>query len=440
MRIYVHKQDGRITACTDADGNDYSAFLSLIPENMSASQRMANLASHLINHMRPFAIDHEVHLPDHDGEHFYGAALIETSEGRFFLSANLQLDRDHTDRNCAETSALVQSFECRKPEEKAVRLWFTGAVGNFTTDPVQPIKPGHEGRRPTPCGKCLQAMHDHNPDMEINLLPILPSDTTEFLTPYQGNPNAMERREILTLPLRDLYRYEPIILRDPDQKKAVQRAYDFITREGSHEKVNVAAELLKLKEIEESHANGEAVKQPLVYMNDIMMRIFRQHYRESHGAMRHADVTIIRTASGRYYLGANTIGDTTSTPPSAGQAIYNATIGEPFGPVTDVCYASIDMGLMKAISDCENDMDQAPDYIIWPPVGSSLERMKKYGGVRPFGSLVDMNMGPRIWMFTPNSIEHFDTRDNVTETRVSHIMPRPFGNPKADRTRAFHLT
>jgi len=426
VRVFVNIFGGDIQACFDAEGEDYSAFLSRLPAHLSLEDKMHNLAHYLIMQTRPYAHDHESLLPEHDGRHFYGAAFLKTSKGRYFVAPNMPLSHDHTDRDCAETNVLAQYLERKQEGELPEALWFAGGNGNFKANPPIAFYPDQEGARSAPCAKCLHALLDLNPDMQIHMLPLYEPDPDRLLSSFEGTVEKMAPREVLSMGIRSLFRYEPVVLETFEERHKAVTAFRYLADYQDRTRYEVADEMKLLEYGEDDSATAK--NEILINVNRIMMQLAARHYQAVAGDVKRLDVSILRTESGQYYAGLHAVDHTTSSPPSAAQSVYNTKIDEPFGPVSDIFYLTLNIPQLKALAEKNT---QVLD--MFPPPGSALMRVQKFAAQKPGGGLERKFEGLKIWMFKPNNVENFDPEKDIVSKRMNDIMPVPFANPKRAR-------
>ena len=420
MRIDITNDlTGRPQSCL-GDGKEW-ADISLIPASAPDPDYMNTLALQLIWRMRRNAIDHERQLPDHDGKHFYGAALIRTNLDRYFLAPNLHLADDHTDRNCAERFALVQSKEMPLPGEKAEELWFTGGVGNCGQG--IDIAPSEEGRRPPTCAACLGSLYRENPDMTVHLLPLLKPESGLVLENSYSMSDAVPKRGVITASLKELYAPEPIRITTPQAKKSLAEAAHFLGDRSDCSFIRFRDNLSDLQEWSPHLSNNEF----LTAMNIMLMSKIRHLYQASGNKLRHVEIAVLKTADGEFCGATFYInGRTHATPRAASQAAYQITMDDPSPNITDVYYIKTDIAQLFRLGEIA-DPSSVPDVLFYPPEGSELERIRKMSkGYETMRS----GAGPAIHIFIPNAIDDFDPQAHVHSRHLGDIVRMPYVGSK----------
>ena len=405
-------------------------------EGSDEATRFLAAVNHVLAKQRKYAWDHEAHDPEHagHGDMFYGAALLKTKDGKFYLTSNHHVHADPMSRNCAEANAVTEAAQdVKKNELQVEELWFMGGKGNFSEGIVS--LPGEEGKHYSPCGSCLDVIRNnrlHNgTETKIHMLPL--NNGSWIIQPDRGKEKTL-RTEVKTRTIEQLFpRITAIMDREGKLKQDIEHGWQFLNDPATVKAIEQSFDAGRIKLLEGEEAHGADPSVILCDIDKIMMEtLAKEHQRENMPALKRATVAIVRTEDGSYRMGLYyDDGKTTATPSAPVNAIQNAGRKK----VTDIFVLQVNMKDMPALIERFHEQKTADVDAMELP-GAQLDRIFK---TRPkgrsefkdySGQKHNVADGPMVHMFQVNDPREFDSKRDVQSYQVRHCLPEAFQSPK----------
>lgn len=419
-----------------------------LPKNtVSDRDRFIAVVNNLLAEERLKAKDHDYDL---GGEMFYGAALVKTKNGNYFVSPNIHVQNAKTTRNCAEANAITGAVQVEGTKRTEITdVWFMG--GRADLDKAIKIVPRDSGRRYSPCGSCCDAIWNHGiklpgnvtKETTVHMLPL--NDGTWRLKQDDGRPQKeLESNQIMSRKISELLPSEFHIADEAGKlKDSIRRGWEYINDRDTVRAMGAAVKnnaLVALGNMKDKPA-GEIVSA----INKLMMESAKDLINNSVHPIRKIRIAVVRMDNGEYFMGTSTENGVAPASSNAEvQAIERA--GEEWlrgHRLTDVFIMAIDAEQMpKLLKEFEHAPASHLD--VHMPDGATRERISKNSPYERetvedvFGNHIDHANGANVHIIMPNNITDFDPDQHVVTRSLQQLLPYRYSFPKMDKLLAGH--
>ena len=433
---------------------DLTDLLRGLDLNTDEERRLA-IVNKLLADQRDLAVDHE-----RKGRVFHGAAIIRTKQNRWFLNANMQLQRAETTRNCAEAATSSDARNHEGEQFAIAEIWYMGGKADNTTGEkfIDNI-----GQRNSPCGSCLDIIYDHRLHVDgntiVHMVPL--NDGTQKLLP--GDPNdprtedKIESNRVFSRSIHTLLPNVTFQLGDANgaQKEMMKRGYEWMHHGGSWVAISNALGQDQLTHLSRLDELEKDKNKRMLAINNQLMSAAREYYADAKQKPTSLTIAIVRDQSGHYYIGKHSAdGSINATPSAEFEAIGAMTNASSNNRLTDIFIVSLNKKELEELNGAEPEKDIS----IKMPDGATREIIKKFSPRNDdarkikdfFGKCMEPSNG-HVHVFLPNNpywippgIEGecpaFDPKKHVISTSVKELIPYAYKDPKgyADSTTARH--
>lgn len=408
-----------------------------------AEDNFMRIINRLLAKQRKMAWDHEARDNGGKGKMFFGAAIVATEEGKYYMSANTHLHNSPATRNCAEAMAATEAAqEVRAGDLEITELWFMGGNGDVSNK--MDILPDQLGVRNSPCGSCLDVIYNHRltngVQTQVHMLP-LNNGEWELIEDSRVEQADLKDNQIMTRTIEELFPHVTVLLEDRGGKlkQDIAAGMDFLKDQTSLNAIEHAynsGEITHLREMEEAGATPKELEEEV---NKVLLDTMKSEYHhDSRKAILKGSIAIVRNDQGEYFLGSDfNDGEVLSTP----SGIFNAIQNTRRNGVTDVFVMQLDF----RESQKKNDPHPDSDVSVRMPDGETRMRIKKSQPkqqwqnrvVKDFeGNESSRENGPNVHVFLPNNRDDFDPEKHVISKTAAELLPYAFNSPKMDDTPA----
>ncbi len=389
------------------------AYLS----EMEDSTVQLNQINKILAVVRENAIDDETY--------FHAAAIIRTSDGRSYVSVNLQTG-EAIDRFCAERNAINEALRDDRNSQIS-DVWFMGGVG-YVGDYGEPIRAGEEGKRHSPCGSCLELIHEvsfDNPQAKIHMLPLNMGDL-EMVYAKDNTALIVRPNEVVTRDIDMLFPHSVIRVSDENGEivKQMREGLDYFSNPHDIAEISRLERVGTLMQLQVSFDSKDTYF--FVKLNKYMAEELRRVCSKDTHNIRSAAVAIVRTEGGDMFVGNNVHSRIqASTPSSVFTAISNATSGLHNPHITNVWKMKIDF---EHLPQSLEKFSKTSCVEVMTLRGDERERVKKF-------STKDENNSPTavVTIILPNngSAQKSENLAGFVTIGISSLLPGGFSNPKS---------
>ncbi len=393
----------------------------------------------LLYEERKKAVDEE-----QTGAQFYGASIIKTKSGEWFITHNDYLGGESINRRCAESNGVEEASQNLNDGEtlEIADLWFVGGKGNKQEG--QWLLPEEVGRIYSPCGHCLQMIS--NKQMKADgetKVHMIPANNADILLSYAPADVTLENRkdgQVITRTIEQLLPQAKPLLNDNDgkTKAAILKSWEMLSdKKHLHglTDLQIAQALEKMHLFSVSNVEGNLGK-----IHKLMWEKAQGLVNLYKGTAKHFSLAVARTTDNQYYLGVQVVGDKIQSTPSALLDVIENAIGSVNAvkdksilegrKFTDVFLMDIDVAEMQALEHAAKD-EKIP---LTPPSGDALDRLYKRRPLEKakgiFRNEMEENEAPKIHFLLPTLPIEFERKKHCVSMDIKDFMPMPFSSPK----------
>lgn len=401
--VVPHLGEARYSALSEADLQSPS-FLETV-NGLLAAQRLK-------------AWDHEAREHQGKGEMFFGAALVRTADNRFYLAANIHQKNALTTRDCAEANAINQAAQDTPMHQLAITdVWFMGGKGNLSKQ--MPILPEEQGRRNCPCGSCLDVMSNTRLqyDTRVHMLPLNNGDM-ELAMGGEAHADPAPHM-IVSRNLGDLLPHEKLTLSDADGrlKDTIAQGRQWLQEPHEH----AQREPGRLPELEALEADAV----PAAANKVLMETLHQEMMAMDHKPLNRAELAVVRTHKGQFYLGTAYVDGRTMGMPSA---VLNAVQNARRESISDVYLLQVDLRQRDTPLQGDGAPSQA-DVVITMPDGETRDRIWKARAKHEAAAHIP---APVVHIMTLTPEHAFDPSQHMHSFGIQSLLPYAFTSPKHD--------
>ena len=412
---------------------------------MSDSDRMLQVINNALAEQRKRAFEHT----HNDDDRFFGAALIKSREGKYYISANIHLTNIPTSRDCAEKEAATNAFNSEGKDFQIAELWFMGGMGNFSRHVG--ILPGQVGRRNSPCGSCLDVINKfklHVPQGALaskTLVHMLPlNDGSWRIIKDDGrDPTTLDENQVLTRDIASLLPHVTYSLPDTDgsAKKLLQGGWALLRDKEAMAAIATASgdKAFHLDELETMRNQPADVI--LKAINAKMVDTISTVATRSSQPIKSIKVAVVRNEDGHYFMGiALNNGQVLSMEHPESQAIVDSKKFYPDKAITDIFIMGVDL---EKDTKQEKSWEKSPEAPIKVemPDGYARDRISKGGPnsgrdvLDILGNSINRQNGANVHVLLVNNKQDFDPNKHMVQMSLRELMPYRFSSPKMDAQR-----
>lgn len=415
--------------------NDHIDFLSLGGKDLDFSPLGNNpTQEQLHNAINQILVKARTQAIDEDTE-FQAAALVEVqgSDGdtRYYVDVNLQeMGSMAVERHCAERRAIKHALS-EDRHAKVKQLWFLGGL----TDGKKLVPDFEKGKRYSPCGACLQIIHDHrlNTATQVHMLPL--NDGKSDLVECQAHhldQSDLPENGVVSKSIKDLFPYPLALFDDPQGhlKKMITEGYESL-KSGSLKSLDQVERAMALENLRDVPA-----KKVLFEVNRLMQKSLRRTYQSDSDQIQKLSSAVVRLNDGSYRIVS--LAATAKKPSTIAPEFGAITAGvneNSTARITDIFATRLNFEkLDRQIKKWDKQPDMKVKLSI--PKGDSLMRIFKFSEWNASaqlsyadGSPYLPEQGAKVHVIPLNNIKNFD-ETFVFSRHIMELMPTPYVSPR----------